>query len=153
MKRNSYNQNLNKGTKFYRILIKRLINQNKILNTDFISLNYDIILDNVLTDIYKYDFDRDYGRMTNFERFNDWKKPRSSRAVKLYKPHGSLNWLYCPICISTTLTPKEKGVVKLRLTPQKYFGNEWSLLLSLLHFSKLCLIDICKKYGINLKKH
>ena len=127
LKRNSFNQNLNKGTKFYRILIKRLINQNKILNTDFISLNYDIILDNVLTDIYKYDFDLDYGiEFTNFERSNDWKKPRSSRAVKLYKPHGSLNWLYCPTCISTTLTPKEKGVVKLRLTPQKCTtcGNE-----------------------------
>ncbi len=33
--------------------------------------------------------------------------------IKLYKIHGSLNWLYCPICNSVTLTPHEGGVMKL----------------------------------------
>lgn len=103
------------------MLIKRLIEEEKILKTDFISLNYDIILDNVLTDIQMdHDLDLNYGiEFTNFEKKDGWKRPRPSKAVNLYKPHGSLNWLYCPTCISTTLTPKEKGVVKLIFEPQK----------------------------------
>jgi NAD-dependent SIR2 family protein deacetylase len=34
-------------------------------------------------------------------------------APKLFKLHGSLNWLYCPTCASITLTPGEKGVIRL----------------------------------------
>ena len=29
----------------------------------------------------------------------------------LFKPHGSLNWLFCPTCNELEITPKEKGVV------------------------------------------
>jgi NAD-dependent SIR2 family protein deacetylase len=31
----------------------------------------------------------------------------------LYKVHGSLNWLFCPTCNTVTLTPKDKGIIRL----------------------------------------
>ena len=31
--------------------------------------------------------------------------------MQLFKPHGSLNWLFCPTCNELEITPKEKGVV------------------------------------------
>ncbi|EKF86839.1 SIR2 family protein [Methanobacterium formicicum] len=108
--------------KSHEILTKRLIEENEIWQTDFISLNYDIILDNTLTRMHEnYDLDLDYGiEFTNFENNYEedpWKRPLPEKAVHLYKPHGSLNWLYCPTCISTTLTPEEKGAVKLFYEP------------------------------------
>jgi hypothetical protein len=108
-------------TKFHKKLVNRLIEEDKIQKTSFVSLNYDIILDNALTDIYwSHNLDLDYGiEFTNFKNNDDWKQPQPSRAVHLYKPHGSLNWLYCPTCISTTLTPKEKGVTKLIFKPKR----------------------------------
>jgi NAD-dependent SIR2 family protein deacetylase len=55
----------------------------------------------------------DYGvDFANFNELDDWKRPNED-AVKLYKIHGSLNWLYCPTCNNLWLTPKEKGVIKL----------------------------------------
>ena len=33
--------------------------------------------------------------------------------INLYKIHGSLNWLYCPICNSITITPYEGGVMRI----------------------------------------
>ena len=103
---------LKNKTKFHKKLVKRLIAENKILNTAFISLNYDIIIDNALADIHpKYELD--YGiEFTNFvNTYDDWNRPNPLIAVNLYKPHGSLNWLYCPTCITTKLTPYEKRVV------------------------------------------
>ncbi|EHP85483.1 hypothetical protein [Methanotorris formicicus] len=34
------------------------------------------------------------------------------KPVLLLKPHGSLNWLYCPTCNSMELTPKRKGSIE-----------------------------------------
>lgn len=115
----------NKDATHHESLVKRLIEEDNILETSFISLNYDILLDNVLTDIqstHDLDLDLDYGiEFTNFERnhgWSDWKSPSPLKSVQLYKPHGSLNWLYCPTCISTTLTPKMKGVIRLYFEPE-----------------------------------
>lgn len=46
-----------------------------------------------------------------------WHKPRQNRTINLFKLHGSLNWLYCPTCISLTITPKEKSVSTMAEEP------------------------------------
>lgn len=96
-------------------LIQKLKELNKLRETIFITTNYDILVDNALTRLM-FDNDQltlDYGiDFTNFNQPNSWKRPRKD-AFKLYKLHGSLNWLYCPTCNNVTLTPMEKGIVKL----------------------------------------
>jgi hypothetical protein len=78
----------------------------------FLSLNYDILLDNALADLYDQGVDLDYGiEFRNFGR--DWERPRLERAVLLLKLHGSLNWLFCPVCDLIKITPREKGVMKI----------------------------------------
>ncbi|MFZ5993500.1 MAG: SIR2 family protein [Thermodesulfobacteriota bacterium] len=102
--------------KYHKKLINRL--KIKLSKTVFVSLNYDILIDNALVDLHP-SYDLDYGvEFTNFEKPSDWKRPRTQKAVCLYKLHGSLNWLYCPTCISLTLTPKEKRVATLVFNPQ-----------------------------------
>lgn len=102
----------------HKTLVNRLKNEQKLSKTGFISLNYDILIDNALVDLYP-NYDLDYGvEFTNFKKKDDWKRPRTEKVVNLYKLHGSLNWLYCPTCISLTLTPKEKGVAKLVFGPK-----------------------------------
>jgi len=105
-------------SKYHRGLVNRLKEEKKLYKTAFVSLNYDILIDNALEELYP-DFHLDYGvDFTNFEKQNDWTRPEPQRAVCLYKLHGSLNWLYCPTCILLTLTPKEKRVAKLVFKPQ-----------------------------------
>ncbi|HXX23492.1 MAG TPA: hypothetical protein VEO19_10100 [Terriglobia bacterium] len=78
----------------------------------FVSANYDILIDNVLTELYDDGVHLDYGvEFRNFERPSDWKRPKLSKRIYLFKPHGSLNWLFCPTCNELEITPKEKGVV------------------------------------------
>ncbi len=101
---------LQSGRRTHDALITRLKSQSLLKKTAFISLNYDILIDNALTDIHDV-IDLDYGiQFTNFTRKNDWHRPRVNRSIKLFKLHGSLNWLYCPTCISLTITPKDKSV-------------------------------------------
>lgn len=110
---------LHKKVVYHKKLVERLKNEKKLNKTVFISLNYDIIIDNSLMDLYP-DYHLDYGiDFTNFEKDNDWKRPESEKAVRLYKLHGSLNWLYCQTCISIRLTPKEKKAATLVIKPQK----------------------------------
>jgi len=97
---------------YHKKLVYRLEKKSCLSQTAFISLNYDIIIDNVLADLYDK-FHLDYGiDFINFERENDWKRPDQDKAVLLLKIHGSLNWLYCPTCNHLELTPKEKGAIK-----------------------------------------
>jgi hypothetical protein len=78
----------------------------------FVSTNYDILIDNAVTEQYKNDIDLYYGvEFRNLEWPNDWRRPRIEKRVQLIKPHGSLNWLFCPTCDELEITPKEKGVV------------------------------------------
>lgn len=104
---------------YHHKLIERLINKNKLLNTGFISLNYDILIDNALTDIYP-NYDLDYCvDFTNYEKTNDWKTPQADKSVILCKLHGSLNWLFCPTCISLSLTPKRNDAATTIIKPKK----------------------------------
>ncbi|MCD6371727.1 MAG: hypothetical protein J7L39_03345 [Candidatus Aenigmarchaeota archaeon] len=97
----------------HKKLVERLKQENKLKETAFISLNYDIIIDNVLVDQYP-DYHLDYGiDFVNFKRRNDnWREPEEEKSVLLLKIHGSLNWLYCPTCNHIELTPKRKGAIK-----------------------------------------
>ncbi|UCE07974.1 MAG: hypothetical protein JSW07_08075 [bacterium] len=82
--------------KYYEdFLYKFMKGTNEIPN--IVSLNYDIIIDNTLI-IYGENCGPgenfpDYGCDIATEWYN-----RFTRFGKLYKVHGSLNWLYCPAC-------------------------------------------------------
>ena len=69
-------------------------------NFSFISFNYDLLIDNA---IGNQGLRLDYG--TTFA--NPF--PRAESRLGLYKLHGSLNWLRCPICGGLTQTGDEKG--------------------------------------------
>lgn len=98
--------------KHHKLLVERLKQNSNSKKIAFISLNYDIIIDNVLTELYP-EYHLDYGiNFINFERENDWKKPCKDKSILLLKIHASLNWLYCPTCNHIELTPKEKGAIK-----------------------------------------
>ena len=103
--------------KYHELLLNNLLTSNQLLNTTFISVNYDIHIDNSISKLYdkdKFPVMLDYG--VDFANFNfkesKWKKPKGD-VIKLYKIHGSLNWLYCPVCSRLTLTPYEGGVLRI----------------------------------------
>jgi NAD-dependent SIR2 family protein deacetylase len=100
---------------FHSKLIEILNNKDKLHEVTFISLNYDILVDNAIASVYETKgIDLDYAiDFANFSCNGDWHVPQEGRAVELLKVHGSLNWLYCPVCKSIWLTPKEKGVIEL----------------------------------------
>ena len=88
-----------KGT-VHRSFINNLFTQTSFVQDKyaFLSLNYDILLDNALADLRSTaDLDLDYGiEFRNFDR--DWFRPRKKRSISLLKLHGSLNWIWCPTC-------------------------------------------------------
>ena len=96
----------------HRKLVRALHAAGMLRQVAFVSMNYDILIDNALTEPYDEGVDLDYGvEFRNFERPGDWKRPELPKRVCLFKPHGSLNWLFCPTCNELELTPNEKGVV------------------------------------------
>jgi hypothetical protein len=66
--------------------------------TAVMSFNYDLLIDNALL---RCGLRPDYGT-----DLSNW--PRGG-PVSLFKLHGSLNWLRCPICTSITCTGTDKG--------------------------------------------
>lgn len=102
---------------YHKLLLENLVKENLIKDTNFISANYDIHIDNAIASLYdtnEFSAMLDYGiDFTNFNLSkNFWQKPIDP-VIHLYKIHGSLNWLYCPICNSITLTPYEGGVMRI----------------------------------------
>ena len=95
-------------------LVRSLEGAGQLRNTSFVSLNYDILIDNALLGLDEIDLDYAVEFM-NAGR--DWTKPRAARSIKLFKLHGSLNWLYCPTCRAMRITPREKGVCRLKWRP------------------------------------
>ncbi|HDR14594.1 MAG TPA: hypothetical protein ENN79_03735 [Desulfobacteraceae bacterium] len=95
-------------------LIQSLHDADWLHTTSFISLNYDILLDNALLKADE-DFGLDLDYAIDFINFgNEWRQPDKKKNIKLFKLHGSLNWLYCPTCRTIRITPKEKGVCHLK---------------------------------------
>lgn len=110
---------INKSNKsnnnYHKLLIDNLNQVGLLEEATFISANYDINIDNTIASLYKQKnaIMLDYGvKFTNFDKIEGWKPPKEP-SIKLYKIHGSLNWLYCPICNNITLTPYEGGVMRL----------------------------------------
>ncbi|MGL6107994.1 SIR2 family protein [Romboutsia sp.] len=100
----------------HKLLVDNLRTAGLLEEATFISANYDIHIDNTIAALYKskeYPVMLDYGvKFSNFDIEGGWKPPQNP-SIKLYKIHGSLNWLYCPICNSLTLTPYEGGIMRL----------------------------------------
>ncbi|MEO5984376.1 MAG: SIR2 family protein [Ferruginibacter sp.] len=92
-----------------RALVARLRRENALLQTGFVSLNYDIIIDNALIDLFP-DVDIDYGvPYANYGgRPQEWQAPRSDKSVALLKIHGSLNWNYCSACTGLEISASGK---------------------------------------------
>ncbi|MCD5401673.1 SIR2 family protein [candidate division NPL-UPA2 bacterium] len=101
--------------KYHKKLIERLKEEKKLSKTGFVSLNYDILIDNALL---KCNYNLDYGVEFVKERTSDNSR-RNKEKVVLCKPHGSLNWLYCPTCISLRLTSGQKGAAELVVKSQE----------------------------------
>jgi hypothetical protein len=104
----------------HKKLIERLKRDEILQSTSFISLNYDIIIDDSLTRLRDSDqIDLDYGiEFMNFDRDpdltkNSWSRSDPTKSILLLKPHGSLNWLYCPTCNQIEITPWDKIAVKV----------------------------------------
>ena len=102
---------------YHQLLLENLIKEDLLKDTTFISVNYDIHIDNTIANLYdenKFPVMLNYG--IDFSNFkidtNSWQRPKDPM-VNLYKIHGSLNWLYCPICNSITITPFEGGVMRI----------------------------------------
>jgi hypothetical protein len=123
------NEKLKDRAKFHRLLVKRLVDDNSLRKVVFVSTNYDILIDNALTDQHGV-VDLDYG--IDFRNIEEWDPPRRGREVRLYKPHGSLNWLLCGTCGELDITPKEKGVVTRMISANevcRFCRNEYSPLI------------------------
>jgi hypothetical protein len=112
----------------HETLINRLTQEGALKSTAFISLNYDIIIDNILTHLRDLQsLDIDYGiDFMNFDRSqnseeNSWSRPDPTKSIPLLKLHGSLNWLYCPTCNQIEITPKDKGAIKALIHSKECF--------------------------------
>lgn len=107
----------------HEILINNLFEVSNEANDyaySFINLNYDILLDNALMNLYNNSHNKiylDYGieLWRNF-LLKNWSRPKDPR-VYLLKPHGSLNWFYCPSCNSIYLNIKGTEFKKTEIEP------------------------------------
>jgi hypothetical protein len=102
-------------------LVEVMKDKGTLRDATFVSLNYDILIDNALLAqhaVVDLDYGINFANYTPYRRGTDeWHAPRTGRSVPLYKLHGSLNWLYCPACRSVELTPMEKRIAKYRTDP------------------------------------
>ena len=71
---------LHEQVKYHNLLLNRLRHEDKLLNTAFISLNYDIIIDNELTNLYEEGYHLDYA--VDFVNFHRWTVGRNQFPVK-----------------------------------------------------------------------
>lgn len=90
----------------------------KIIQADdlILDFNYDLLLDDALRAENKLD---DFGYSVHFfrvKRNGDWKKPEGNGTVKLFKLHGSFNWLKCIECSAIFLT-REPNTSEERFNP------------------------------------
>jgi len=96
----------------HRKLVRKLGNSNLLKETAFISTNYDILVDNAL--LHTTGKDPDYGTdISQAGRSGGNHMGGSGSRVPLFKLHGSLNWIFCPVCNRLDYTPRRKVAVTL----------------------------------------
>jgi len=77
-----------------------------------ISLNYDIILDNALLEERRQvNYGTEVRLVSKMPQCWQGVDPQENNPVPLYKLHGSLNWLYCPICQELDITEGQNGAL------------------------------------------
>lgn len=79
---------------YHKTLVGNLIDSGLIDDTIFVSTNYDLLMDNAL-DFLIGENQINYGISQLDE---EYKKHAGDKTVDFLKIHGSLDWLYCPIC-------------------------------------------------------
>ncbi|HKP36596.1 MAG TPA: SIR2 family protein [Pyrinomonadaceae bacterium] len=79
----------------HQVLVKNLKKLALINDTIFISTNYDLCIDEALANSQEYE--RDYAVDFDESGAIPIISPQAI-TVRLFKLHGSLNWLYCPVC-------------------------------------------------------
>lgn len=100
----------------HKKLVTNLNNNRGLCSTVFLSLNYDIIIDNAIELVTQNI--PDYGVSFSPEPNRNGESWHPS--VKLLKLHGSLNWLYCPICNALSLSPGHKVAAELPGAPWQF---------------------------------
>jgi len=81
-------------------------------NDAIISLNYDLVIDKAICKLNKsapVDYKIDVRDSINLKKEN--RKYNANPSFKVFKLHGSLNWLYCPHCQAIDVTMEEDGTV------------------------------------------
>lgn len=112
-------ERLNQPKRIHYRLLDNLERHGRLHNTAFVSFNYDILIDNAMLDLLG-EGHSDYG----FDFVNQT-RPRLGldRTCRLFKLHGSLNWLFCSACRDMLITPHSKGVMKLKWEPHETVCN------------------------------
>ncbi len=101
------------ATDYHRTFVANLKSASLLGDLSFFTTNYDLLLDNSLIEALGgpgAPGQIDYA--VDFSEPDSWTTVSAS-AVPLCKIHGSLNWMYCPVCNSLRYTPLEKGIVAL----------------------------------------
>jgi len=110
---NIIDRKLRRSGTIHRSFVQNLVDHQSFSHDRyvFLSLNYDILLDNALAALRdQKGLDLDYGlEFTNFGQ--DWFRPREDRSILLLKLHGSLNWIWCPTCNSIRVGRGKKIVL------------------------------------------
>ena len=79
-----------KCNKYHDILVQNLYKENLLESVSFISCNYDNHIEKAIINLNKQ-YDINY-------KINYGVDICSNNSINILKLHGSLNWLYCPIC-------------------------------------------------------
>jgi len=106
--------------KDHATLVGELQREDLLQEVIFLSSNYDILIDNSLGDELGGTHPGrkiDYG--VEFKNHSGWGYPGDD-AISLYKIHGSLNWVFCPVCNDVIITPFQKGAAKIASRPREY---------------------------------
>jgi hypothetical protein len=110
-------EKLRESMSHHRTLIASLERLDQLGSTVFLSLNYDILIDNSIGRMVSNTIP-EYGvEFTPKPHQNEEPFGRSSLLLKL---HGSLNWLFCPTCNALSLFPHHKAVSELPGAPHRF---------------------------------
>lgn len=100
-------QNLKDDTNDYHILVAnllRMVSNGIMSQVDFISLNYDNLLERALEEVAgKKSIDycieiRDLGKPRESMQLTGGQQIASKEKIRVVKFHGSIDWMYCPNC-------------------------------------------------------